>query len=916
MSNAAAAATTAPAALRRRWLAPEVVQTSSMDCGPAALKCLLEGFHIRASYGRLREACQTDVDGTSIDTLEVVAQQLGLHAEQHLLPTDHVALPQLQTLPALVVVRHADWATHFVVVWRRVGPWLQVMDPAGGRRWVHVERWLHDIYVHDMAVDASDWRAWAESDEFLAGLHQRMRLLGLSANRCSELSGTALADAGWFGIGTLDAAVRLMHALVRAQGVQRGTQAERLLVSMVHTTHNHLHDIYHAIPVEYWSVRPDASNTDSQRERLRVRGAVLLQVSGRASGEAAPDGETPMSEELAAVLHSDDEQTSQTVWRLLRDSGRAAPWVLAAAVLATTLAVMFEALLFRGLFDMANHLALPSQRLLAALALLAFLGVMVMVEWSIVGETLRLGRHLDLRLRTALLDKLPRLHDRYFQSRPISDMADRSHGIQIARGVPQLMLQGWQTVLELLITWWALSWIAPGSAGWALALVAVALILPLLAQPFLNERDMRVRNHAAALNGFYLDALLGLVPVRVHHAERNVRRQHEGLLVDWAASLRGGQRLAIACDALQGLLCVGLAGALLMQHFKGQGGVSGNDLLLVFWTVKLPALAQRLANLAQQIPAQRNALLRLMEPLSAPEENSTSHEAPSLWNQGQGTSPSVHLSVHNGVVRAGGHDILREVQLHIAAGEHVAVVGASGAGKSSLLGALLGWHRLTEGELQVDGVTVHSDNIQALRQITAWVDPGVQVWNRSLADNLLYGSPDNDLGRIGPALQAAQLLGVARKLPSGLQSLLGEGGALLSGGEGQRVRLARALLGTSTRLVLLDEPFRGLDRDQRRALLEECRRWWRDQTLLCVTHDLSETLAFDRVLVVEKGRIVEDGVPSELAQQQSHYQALLAAEETLREQLWQGDAWRRLTLQDGHLHDVPAATNQKHGHGH
>ena len=100
------------------------------------------------------------------------------------------------------------------------------------------------------------------------------------------------------------------------------------------------------------------------------------------------------------------------------------------------------------------------------------------------------------------------------------------------------------------------------------------------------------------------------------------------------------------------------------------------------------------------------------------------------------------------------------------------------------------------------------------------------------------------------------------------------------------------------------------------SLLQECRLWWQNQTLLCVTHDLSETLAFDRVLVVEKGRIVEDAIPSELAQQHSHYQALLAAEETLREQLWQDDAWRRLTLQDGHLHDVPAATNQKHVHGH
>ena len=76
-----------------RLLIPEVVQTSAMDCGPASLKCLLEGFGISVSYGRLREACQTDVDGTSIDTMEEVAVQLGLDAEQVMIPTDHVLLP-------------------------------------------------------------------------------------------------------------------------------------------------------------------------------------------------------------------------------------------------------------------------------------------------------------------------------------------------------------------------------------------------------------------------------------------------------------------------------------------------------------------------------------------------------------------------------------------------------------------------------------------------------------------------------------------------------------------------------------------------------------------------------------------------------------------------------------------------------
>src|SRR6185369_5478364 len=84
---------------RRRWLAPEVIQTSAMDCGPAALKCLLEGFGVPVSYGRLREACQTAVDGTSIDTLETLAQSLGLDAEQVMMPADNLLLPEADALP-------------------------------------------------------------------------------------------------------------------------------------------------------------------------------------------------------------------------------------------------------------------------------------------------------------------------------------------------------------------------------------------------------------------------------------------------------------------------------------------------------------------------------------------------------------------------------------------------------------------------------------------------------------------------------------------------------------------------------------------------------------------------------------------------------------------------------------------------
>jgi ATP-binding cassette subfamily B protein len=119
----------------RRFFIPEVVQTSGMDCGPAALTSLLQGHGVPASYGRLREACQTDVDGTSIDTLEDLGNRLGLDAEQTMIPVDHLLLDEAEMLPAIVVVQGGNGLTHFVVLERR-GNTCVIVEPTLQRRTV------------------------------------------------------------------------------------------------------------------------------------------------------------------------------------------------------------------------------------------------------------------------------------------------------------------------------------------------------------------------------------------------------------------------------------------------------------------------------------------------------------------------------------------------------------------------------------------------------------------------------------------------------------------------------------------------------------------------------------------------------------------------------------------------------------
>jgi len=226
-------------------------------------------------------------------------------------------------------------------------------------------------------------------------------------------------------------------------------------------------------------------------------------------------------------------------------------------------------------------------------------------------------------------------------------------------------------------------------------------------------------------------------------------------------------------------------------------------------------------------------------------------------------------------------------------------VGASGAGKSSLAGLLLGWHRPASGRVLVDGIELDDSRLGQLRPHTAWVDPAVQLWNRPLLENLLYG---NGCASVDDAIEAAELPPVIERLPNGLGTPLGEGGGLVSGGEGQRVRFARALLRPGVKLAILDEPFRGLDFEQRHQLLGRAREAWGNATLLAISHDIREAMTFQRVLVLEDGRIVEDGDPRELSSNpESRFHTMLKAECAIQDEFWNGAEWRRLSLKNGQL---------------
>ncbi|HWD98965.1 MAG TPA: cysteine peptidase family C39 domain-containing protein, partial [Bryobacteraceae bacterium] len=613
-----------------------------MDCGPASLKCLLDGFGISVSYGRLREACQTGIDGTSIDMMEAIANQLGLEAEQIMLPVDHLLLPEAEALPALVVVQLPNGMTHFVIVWRRHGPLLQVMDPAIGRRWVPARQFLAEVFRHTIAVSAIDWREFAATDSFQSSLSARLRRIGVSSTQANRLSSSALQEPGWRAIARLDAATRFVTSLVEAGGIGCGAKCVRLI--------EHFYDKADLIPERSWSVREAPRDSDG-REQMLMGGAVLVRARGKRA-EAATADNPELSPELAAAIAERPIHPARELLRALWRSGWLGCGLLLTAVLVAGGGIVFEAMLFRVLLDTTSELGLAGQRFGAIAAVLVFSAALLLLELPGFAMCLRIGRQVEIRLRIAFLEKIPKLGDRYFRSRLTSDMAERSHAAHRLRQLPDQVRQLLRAICEFSATAAGIIWLDPSSAPIVIS-VAICVFLPALAiQSVLAERDLRVRSHTGALTRFYLDAMLGLLAIRAHRAERSVRREQEKLLGEWTQAALRLQRSIAGLEGIQLTAIFGLIAALLLIH-PLHGVEIGRVLLLVYWALNLPVLAQDITTLARQYPFYRNVTLRLLDPLGAAEEAESEER---IDNAPADAAPS--LAFRDVSVQASGHTIL------------------------------------------------------------------------------------------------------------------------------------------------------------------------------------------------------------------------------------------------------------------
>ena len=212
-----------------------------------------------------------------------------------------------------------------------------------------------------------------------------------------------------------------------------------------------------------------------------------------------------------------------------------------------------------------------------------------------------------------------------------------------------------------------------------------------------------------------------------------------------------------------------------------------------------------------------------------------------------------------------GQTVLKNFTLHVPGGQKVGLVGRSGAGKSTIVALLQRLYDPDVGEVLIDGQVIAHVTQASLRGSIAVVQQDISLFHRSLLENLRYGRPDASDEEVYRAVEAARCSEFIQRLPEGYDTIVGERGMKLSGGQRQRLAIARAFL-MNAPIVLLDEATSALDTESEQSIQEALARLFRGRTVIAIAHRLSTLDAFDRIVVMDRGRIVEDGAPRRLLQ--------------------------------------------------
>jgi len=380
-----------------------------------------------------------------------------------------------------------------------------------------------------------------------------------------------------------------------------------------------------------------------------------------------------------------------------------------------------------------------------------------------------------------------------------------------------------------------------------------------------------VREKVGLLSARLANNIAGIATIKSFTREKYELEQLEQESLAYVAANRGAIRISSAfIPVIRMAILVGFVATLIYGGKLTLDGQlnAGAYSVLVFLTQRLLWPLTRLAETVDLFERAMASTRRILNLIEVPIRTRSGSTALPIENvRGELSFENLSFAYSNGA------EVLREIDLHIAPGETIAVVGQTGSGKSTLMKLLLRFYAPTGGVIKLDGIDLTELDIPNLRAAFGLVSQDVFLFHGSVSDNIAYGRPGATADEIEAAAKAAEAHEFIQQLPQGYDTIVGERGQKLSGGQRQRVSIARAVL-KDPPVLILDEATSAVDNETEAAIQRSMQVITQGRTTLVVAHRLSTIVNADRIYVLDQGRVTEQGSHKELLAENGLYAAL------------------------------------------
>ncbi|WP_414657964.1 ABC transporter ATP-binding protein [Deinococcus sp. VB343] len=484
----------------------------------------------------------------------------------------------------------------------------------------------------------------------------------------------------------------------------------------------------------------------------------------------------------------------------------------------------------------------------------------------------RVGASVVADLRRALFSHLLTLSPRFFGEHKTGDLTSRlTSDVSTVQAVTS-------TALAQLVSQ---SFTLIGSAVLLVMTSARLSLLTLIIIPFvigtaftlgrrIRKVSRGVQDAVAAANADAEEAISGVRIVQGFTAEHlETRRYGQGVQLAFEAALARAKLQALMSGSMSFLTFGALALVLWYGGRQVMGGeMSPGDLVtFLFYAMQVGGTVAGLTGIFNQFQEALGASGRIFELLDEqPELQQSSQPKPLTRMDGAVEFKDVSFQY-------GSQSVLQHLQFQVPAGQVVALVGPSGAGKTSLVNLLIRFWDVTDGQVLIDGVDVRDYALADLRRQVGSVPQETLLFSGTVAENILYGRPDATDDEVRSAARAANAEEFVVRLKRGYDTVVGERGVKLSGGQRQRITLARAIL-KNPRILILDEATSALDNESEALVQAAIENLMVGRTTFIIAHRLSTVRNADRILVLDRGRVVQDGTHAELYESGGLYREL------------------------------------------